>query len=248
MVVGAGIGGAVSVGGKVIPVKGGVAGIVEPSGPGGEDLGIVHTTSTASSTSSSPSGTPTPYNIHPRPGSTAAQLLAFERNLNRIAQPGSVTSITGARNRLLLWTANLTPVQASELHQNPVVSPAAVEIAEYSLVSIQVQGINEDRQIPLNLETVSGSVNPSPDCPPESCSHKKRDGDILVQLTLLEELRMISQARGARNLAELPGYVFDSVGGMGITVYVIDTGISPHHPVSVIYYYQIIITIKLTYF
>jgi hypothetical protein len=133
MVVGAGIGGAVSVGGKIIPVGGGVAGIVEPNGPGGEELSTVHTTSTASSTSSSPSGTPTQYNIYPRPGSTAAQLLAFERNLNQIAQPGSVTSITGARNRLVLWTAKLTPVQASELHQNPAVSSASgVENAEYS--------------------------------------------------------------------------------------------------------------------
>jgi hypothetical protein len=248
MVVGAGIGGAVSVGGKIIPVGGGVAGIVEPSGPGGEELSTVHTTSTASSTSSSPSGTPTPYNIHPRPGSTAAQLLAFERNLNRIAQPGSVSSITGARNRLLLWTANLTPVQASELHQNPVVSSAAVEIADYSPVAIQVHGINEDRQISLDLENVSGSVNtpPSPNCPPESCSHGKRDGDILVQLTQLEELRMISQASGARSLEALPGYVFDSVGGRGITVYVLDTGINPNHPVSVTYCQ--IIPIRLTYF
>jgi hypothetical protein len=128
LVVGVGIGGAVSVGGKVVPVAGGVAGIVEPNGPGGEELNTVHTTSTASSTSSSPSGTPTPYNIYPRPGSTAAQLVAFERNLNRIAQPGTVTSITGARNRLLLWTTTLTPVQASELNQNPVVSSAAVEM------------------------------------------------------------------------------------------------------------------------
>jgi hypothetical protein len=135
LVVGVGIGGAVSVGGKIIPVAGGVAGIVEPNGHGGEDL---HTTSTASSTSSSSSGTPspTPYNIYPRPGSTPAQLLAFERNLKRIGQPGSVSSIIGARNRLLLWTATLTPVQASELHQNPLVSSAAVEIAEYSLVAI----------------------------------------------------------------------------------------------------------------
>jgi hypothetical protein len=44
---------------------------------------------------------------------------------------------------------------------------------------------------------------------------------------------MISQARGARSLAALPGYADDSMGGMGIMVYVIDTGIDPHHPVSV---------------
>jgi hypothetical protein len=131
----------------------------------------------------------------------------------------------------------MTPVQASELSQNPVVSSAAVEIAEYlhCYSNIQVQGINEDRPIPYDLETAGGSVNTplSPDCPPESCSHGKRDGDILVQLTPLEELRMVSQARGARSLAALPGYVFDSMSGMGITVYVIDTGINPHHPVSV---------------
>jgi subtilisin family serine protease len=129
-----------------------------------------------------------------------------------------------------------------------VVSSAAVEIAEYSPVAIQVRGINEDRQIPFDLETVSGSVNtpPLPDCPPESCSHGKRDGNILVQLTQLEELRMISQARGAQRLAALPGYAFDSMGGMGITVYIIDTGINPNHPVSVTCYRMI--TIRLTYF
>jgi subtilisin family serine protease len=129
----------------------------------------------------------------------------------------------------------LTSVQASELHQNPVVSSAAVGIAEYSPVAIKVQGINEDRLIPLDLETMSGAAGTplSPDCPPESCSHGKRDGNILVQATPLQELRMISQAREARGLAQLPGYAYDSVGGMGITVYVIDTGINPNHPVSV---------------
>jgi hypothetical protein len=147
LVVDVGIGGAVSVGGKVVPVAGGMAGIVETNGSGGEELSTVHTTSTASSTSSSSSGTPspTPYNISPRPGSTAAQRLAFEHNLNWIAQPGSVSSTTGTQNRLLLWTATLTPVQASDLNQNPVVSSAAVEIAEYSPITTQVQGVDEDR-------------------------------------------------------------------------------------------------------
>jgi subtilisin family serine protease len=104
------------------------------------------------------------------------------------------------------------------------------------LFNIQVQGINEDRSIPYDLETVGGSVSstpPSPDCPPESCSHGKRDGNILVQATPFADLRMLSQARGARSLAQLPGYAYDSVGGAGITVYVIDTGITPNHPVSV---------------
>jgi subtilisin family serine protease len=48
----------------------------------------------------------------------------------------------------------------------------------------------------------------------------------------LDDLKMFSQARGA-SLSGLPGYAYDSMGGQGITVYVIDTGINPNHPVSV---------------
>jgi hypothetical protein len=48
-------------------------------------------------------------------------------------------------------------------------------------------------------------------------------------------LKMMSQARGARNLAALPGYVYDSRAGTGITVYVIDTGVDLNHLVSVTY-------------
>ncbi len=42
---------------------------------------------------------------------------------------------------------------------------------------------------------------------------------------------MFSQASDV-SLSELPGYAYDSMGGRGITVYVIDTGINPNHPVS----------------
>lgn len=75
-------------------------------------------------------------------------------------------------------------------------------------------------------------------CSPESCSHEKRDGTILTQQDALDDLKLVSQARGAR-LAELPGYSYDSRGGQGITVYVIDTGINPNHPVSVIDYSKV---------
>jgi len=52
-----------------------------------------------------------------------------------------------------------------------------------------------------------------------------------MQQDARDELKVISQARGAP-LAGLPGYAYDSRGGRGITVYVIDTGINPDHPVS----------------
>ena len=77
---------------------------------------------TSSSTSSS-TASPTPYNIYPKLDSTARQQLAFAQDLEQVAQPGSVKSITGARDKLLLWVASLTPAQASELSRNPVVSP-----------------------------------------------------------------------------------------------------------------------------
>ena len=53
-----------------------------------------------------------------------------------------------------------------------------------------------------------------------------------MQQDARDDLKVISQAEGAL-LSELPGYAYDSRGGRGITVYVIDTGINPNHPVSV---------------
>ena len=125
MVVGVGIGGSVAVGGNVLPVAGGAAGIIVGSGSGQDEIDTTSTSTTSktSSSSSSPSASPTPYNIYPRFGSTSPQQSAFARDLERIAQPGSVRSIIGVRNKLLLWVASLTPAQASELSRNPVVSP-----------------------------------------------------------------------------------------------------------------------------
>jgi len=92
-----------------------------------------------------------------------------------------------------------------------------------------------DQQLPVNLETESASdAPPSPECPPEArdCSHRKRDGSILMQQRARDDLKMISQARGAP-LSGLPGYAYDSRGGREITVYVVDTGINPDHQVCV---------------
>ena len=91
-----------------------------------------------------------------------------------------------------------------------------------------------DPSSPVNFEGPSASDSPStsPNCPTKDCSHRKRDGLITMQQTILDELKMFSQAPGA-SLSELTGYAFDSMSGRGITVYIIDTGIVPNHPVSV---------------
>jgi len=52
-----------------------------------------------------------------------------------------------------------------------------------------------------------------------------------MQQNARDDLKVISQARGAP-LPGLPGYAYDSRGGRGITVYVIDTGANPNHRVS----------------
>ena len=101
-----------------------------------------------------------------------------------------------------------------------------------------------DLPLPVDFEVEIASDIPSPECPPENCSHRKRDGSILMQQDARDELRVISQARGA-TLSELPGYAYDSRGGRGITVYIIDTGINPDHIVSLTDYQQ---SIRLTRF
>ncbi len=89
-----------------------------------------------------------------------------------------------------------------------------------------------DQPLLVNWETESVRDTPSSSqCPPESCSHRKRDGSILMQQAARDDLKVISQARGA-SLSELPGYAYDARGGRGITVYVIDTGVNPNHRVS----------------
>jgi len=260
IVVGVGVGGSVAVEGNIIPVAGGTAGVIVASGPGQDELDPIDsstiptdtssTPTTSTSTSKSSSGStsrstsrskssstssstarPTPYNIYPKLDSTPPEQSAFARDLERIAQSGSVRSITGVRDKLLLWVAAVTPAQASELSRNPVVSPLVLYILGCTDNS-KVRGLNVDPSSPVNLERPSASDSPSPNCPTEDCSHRKRDGIITMQQIILDELKMFSQAPGA-SLSELTGYAFDSMGGQGITVYVIDTGITPNHPVSV---------------
>ena len=65
-----------------------------------------------------------------------------------------------------------------------------------------------------------------------------------MQQSARDELKVISQSSGT-SLSELPGYAYDARGGRGVTVYVIDTGITPDHRVSVADHQQ---SIKLTRF
>ena len=91
-----------------------------------------------------------------------------------------------------------------------------------------------DRPLEVDLGTSETSTDPSPECPPESssCSNGKRDGTILVQQNPPEDLKLFSQARGV-SLSELTSYAYDSRGGQGVTVYILDTGLNSQHSVSV---------------
>ncbi len=143
IVLGVGVGGSVVVGGNILRVEGGTEVIIAENSSGQDELSTISdsdtsttttsstskstskstSSSTSSSTTSSVLPSPTPYNIYPKRDSTPPQQSAFTQHLEQIAQPGSVRSITGGRDQLLLWVASLTPTQASELSRNPVVSP-----------------------------------------------------------------------------------------------------------------------------
>ena len=50
----------------------------------------------------------------------------------------------------------------------------------------------------VDLETESASdTPPSPNCFSENCTHRKRDGSVLMQQDARDELKVISQAQGA---------------------------------------------------
>jgi hypothetical protein len=69
--------------------------------------------------------------------------------------------------------------------------------------------------------------------------HQKRDTTTIVQRNARLELAMISQpprvdfSRPLRDdLVELPGFVYNSTAGKGITVFIIDIGINQDNSVS----------------
>ncbi len=151
IVVGTGVGGSVVVGGNILPVAGGTEVIIVENSSGQDEASTISesdldtsTSLTSRSTSSSSSSTssvasPTSYNIYPKLDSTPPQQSAFARNLEQIAQPGSVRQITGGRDQLLLWVASLTPAQASELSRNPVVSPLMPYLAIVILCNVLIR-------------------------------------------------------------------------------------------------------------
>jgi hypothetical protein len=71
----------------------------------------------------------------------------------------------------------------------------------------------------------ASATSPPSNCPPETCSHRKRDGTILMQATQ-DDLVVISQASGAL-LDDLPGYAYDSMGRESQYTFLIQDFIKP---------------------
>ena len=151
IVYGVGIGGSVAVGGGLLQIEGGTEVVIVEDSSGQDEVSTIDSdtsptttttttststskstssstpstssssTSSSSSSTSSSSASPTPYNIYPKRDTTPRQQSAFAQELAQVALPGSIRRVTGARDRVLLWVASLTPAQASELSRNPVV-------------------------------------------------------------------------------------------------------------------------------
>jgi len=76
---------------------------------------------TQSSTSSSATSTPFPYLIFPKDGSNPVANANFEKKLQGLSQPNSVSAIP-LGNGVALWTANLTTYNAAKIQNDPFVS------------------------------------------------------------------------------------------------------------------------------
>jgi hypothetical protein len=61
--------------------------------------------------------------IFPSSGASQTELIQVTTELQQVAQPGSVKNVTGAVNGLAFWQAIMTLDQASEISNNPIVSP-----------------------------------------------------------------------------------------------------------------------------
>lgn len=129
IIFGIGEGGFVIAGGEIYEVAGGTEAIVEEGEDGEPTVAGLpvpdSSTLTASSTASSTTlktGTPTAYIVGPIDSSSSAQQSQVYEELTKIAQSGTITTISVPGSNILFWTAQLTSNDASQLNQNPIVS------------------------------------------------------------------------------------------------------------------------------
>ena len=55
---------------------------------------------------------------------------------------------------------------------------------DLDVLNLKVKGLDVEMTIQFELERGSESdTPPTPNCPPENCSHQKRDGNIMLQIT-----------------------------------------------------------------
>jgi hypothetical protein len=84
---------------------------------------LTSSSTTSSSTSSSATSTPCPYLIFPKDGSNRIANANFDKRLQGLSQPNSISNIP-LGNGVAFWTANLTTYNATKVQEDSHVSAA----------------------------------------------------------------------------------------------------------------------------
>ncbi|KAK1966155.1 subtilisin-like protein [Colletotrichum sublineola] len=162
---------------------------------------------------------PVPYIVLTQPDATQEAVQNIKTTLAKDAVSGSLTWIPSARTGLeVLFKANITSQQASALALLTgvahVVPDSPVLETEPHPAALSSKGLNE--------ASAADSLA-SFELAPRAAWNLN---NIVLQRRALDELKVISQPKGAK-LANLPGFGYSREAGRGITIYVIDSGANP---------------------
>ncbi|KDN70193.1 hypothetical protein CSUB01_07856 [Colletotrichum sublineola] len=162
---------------------------------------------------------PVPYIVLTQPDATQEAVQNIKTTLAKDAVSGSLTWIPSARTGLeVLFKANITSQQASALALLTgvahVVPDSPVLETEPHPAALSSKGLNE--------ASAADSLA-SFELAPRAAWNLN---NIVLQRRALDELKVISQPKGAK-LAGLPGFGYSREAGRGITIYVIDSGANP---------------------
>ncbi|KAL1849866.1 hypothetical protein Daus18300_013123 [Diaporthe australafricana] len=173
-------------------------------------------TSTQPTSSQPPTGTPKPYMIFPADGADTAAFLSTLQDLVKPEVPQEVAILDTASNSntTLMWVANLTDTQLTEVQGNSA-----------------IEGTMENANLtaPAPAEEVEGQTV----APPTTQKKRRRSlGGNIARRALVSvdtddfDLIQLSNAEGSQ-----PGttYDYDETAGAGVSVYVIESDIMMDH-------------------
>ena len=211
-------------------------------------------TSSSSSTSSAPTGAATQYLIVAQDGVSQTDFQAFADQLPKndtdqdLSYPGFLIAHVATLNSTWFTTVTNSPLVHSVVvnsiggSDTEDTSPSSKRLtrrrthgdAQESASKAKVNSYAQKRGLPNQLSPQGPLI------PATNLLWRPRpvDASGAVEATAIEHLELLSAAWFDGNNPEgkpanaLPGYMYESTAGRGVTIYVVDDGINLNHPVS----------------